>query len=626
MTYDQAVATQHPFGFVITAGDPYFIIDMDRVREGDEWLPKAVDLCARFPGAAREVSRSGAGIHIIGRCDKAKLADRRNKSDGWLEFYTAKRYLAFGPWGWEGNPDLDWTDVLLEVIPQRPEAVTAPAALAWEGPDVADDALVLERLLKARSVTAALDGGVSPADLWNANTAVLARRWPGIGDGEPYDRSCADAALMAHLAFWTNRNPVQMDRLFRRSQLMREKYAEREDYRDRTIKGAIARCGKVADWSPPSVAAAGASALGMVITSDLPAQFPGCVYVAARHAVLMPDGRLLSPDRFKAKMGGREWPYCPEKWTRDAFEAFTQNQLHAFPKTEDLCFRPDMPFGAFVGDTVNTWRGFAIKPDPSASCDLMLAHMRDILFGEHTDWVLDWLADIVQKPAHKPGTAIIIRGNEGAGKDILCDYVRGVLGRTYYVLIEEMKHLFGNFNAHLREALFVHVTDSTWAGDRAQAAKLRAMVTNHRPLIEQKGVDAVEADNFSRFWFTTNNEWAISSAKESRRWFVVEAKSDRIGDRAYFDAIAAEMEGGGPAALLALLQARRITSDLRRAPVTDALTEQRRLTLRGAEGWLSASIEAGELLGYHLAGWPDAPVTGKGLRDACRRPAASVRS
>ena len=59
--------------------------------------------------------------------------------------------------------------------------------------------------------------------------------WSGFGS-----RSEADMALCCLLAFWTDKDPAAMDRIFRRSGLYRAKW-ERPDYRDRTIKNAIAR-------------------------------------------------------------------------------------------------------------------------------------------------------------------------------------------------------------------------------------------------------------------------------------------------------------------------------------------------------------------------------------------------
>jgi primase-polymerase (primpol)-like protein len=59
------------------------------------------------------------------------------------------------------------------------------------------------------------------------------------GDTSTYegDDSRADLALVGMLAFWTH-DPDQIDRLFRRSALYREKW-NRADYRERTIDAAL---------------------------------------------------------------------------------------------------------------------------------------------------------------------------------------------------------------------------------------------------------------------------------------------------------------------------------------------------------------------------------------------------
>ncbi|NBW08569.1 MAG: hypothetical protein EBR82_11140, partial [Caulobacteraceae bacterium] len=68
-----AIATQHladrgygsGVGFVFTDADPFFCADVDGAHDGSAWSPLALELVARFPGAAVEVSHSGRGLHII---------------------------------------------------------------------------------------------------------------------------------------------------------------------------------------------------------------------------------------------------------------------------------------------------------------------------------------------------------------------------------------------------------------------------------------------------------------------------------------------------------------------------------------------------------------------------------
>lgn len=291
----------------------------------------------------------------------------------------------------------------------------------------------------------------------------------------------------------------------------------------------------------------------------------------------------------------------------------------AFP--EGVTFLPGKaaPEGAF-----NAWRGWAVDPDarpePESRCARILDHLR-FVFGDHAEWGLDWIADMFQRPWQKPGTTVIARGQEGAGKDIPGDYLGKILG-LHRTVIADPKHLTGQFNGHLAKAVLVHASDSVWGGDRAAGGKLRAMVTQAELPLEHKGQDVVMVASFQRFWISTNASWAIEAAMNSRRWFVVEVPSDRIGHVAYFDAIAAEMDGEGPAALLSWLLARKITHNLRKAPETAPLAKQRLETLRGPEAWIASCVEAGEILGadptwIEAGDWPEGCVKASSLRDAC---------
>jgi primase-polymerase (primpol)-like protein len=116
----------------------------------------------------------------------------------------------------------------------EPEESPAPATdtrsrtaefVDHDGNDLADD----ELLTKAKAA---------------ANGSKFARLYRGSTTGYP-SQSEADMALCTLLAFWTGGDATQMDRLFRDSGLMRDKwdevhYADGATYGERTIERAIA--------------------------------------------------------------------------------------------------------------------------------------------------------------------------------------------------------------------------------------------------------------------------------------------------------------------------------------------------------------------------------------------------
>jgi RecA-family ATPase len=240
-------------GFVLN-GDGWWCIDLDNCRDMTTggWTDAATLIYQSFPGCLAEVSVSGTGLHIYGRCDPSRLADRRNKWDGWCEWYHTGRFIALGGGGLSPIGDAwverDWTDQLLKLLPERvgagdplPEG-TDPA---YTGP--ADDERLIEMMLASSSTASKFGAGATFADLWEARAPVLSRAYPAYDGAGGFDHSSADAALMSHLAFWTGKDMARMDRLFRRSALMRDKYDKREDYRRDTVQGAVRMCKRVYD-------------------------------------------------------------------------------------------------------------------------------------------------------------------------------------------------------------------------------------------------------------------------------------------------------------------------------------------------------------------------------------------
>ena len=244
-------------GFVLN-GDGWWCIDLDNCRDMTTggWTDAATLIYQSFPGCIGEMSVSKTGLHIYGKCDPSQLLDRRNKWDGWCEWYHTGRFIALGGGGLAPIGDAwverDWTDQLLKLLPARVgagETLPDGADPAYTGPD--DDDVLIAMMLRSSSTAAKFGSGVTVADLWEARAPALSRAYPAYDGSGGFDHSSADAALMSHLAFWTGKDMPRMDRLFRRSALMRDKYEKRADYRRDTVQGAARICKAVYNRPAP---------------------------------------------------------------------------------------------------------------------------------------------------------------------------------------------------------------------------------------------------------------------------------------------------------------------------------------------------------------------------------------
>lgn len=265
------------------------------------------------------------------------------------------------------------------------------------------------------------------------------------------------------------------------------------------------------------------------------------------------------------------------------------------------------PSEAEPGRAFNFWRGFNVAPDLTTSCDLFLEHLEQVICAgnqEYFCWLQAWLADIVQNPGEKPGTAIAIRGAQGTGKSTVGLYFGKILGR-HYLTLNNPRHAMGNFNAHLSAKLLVMLEEAFWAGDKAHEGVLKDLITSDHMLIEYKGVDAVKAKNCMRMIATSNNAWVIPAAMDDRRFFVLSALDKYAKNVDYFGKLHEERENGGPNKLLAYLQNLDISGvDLRNPPQTEALVEQKIQSLDLVGKFLYSCLTRGTIYPEGIF-WPE---------------------
>jgi putative DNA primase/helicase len=233
ITYREASANAKRFdgiGIVFTPDQLLLGVDLDKLIADGKI---ANDAAARFVAEASsytEVSPSGAGLHVFLRLT-APLALKRNRS-GPFECYTAGRFFTFTgkPYG-DALPlrtvTPDQAIALLQILgypwPAKPKAGPAAPAAPRNGTAkaIGDDELI-GRMLASES----------------------GARIEALMDGDSYgypSASEADQALVNHLAWWTNRDAAQIERLWLASKAgARSKTKSRPDYRKRTIESALA--------------------------------------------------------------------------------------------------------------------------------------------------------------------------------------------------------------------------------------------------------------------------------------------------------------------------------------------------------------------------------------------------
>jgi hypothetical protein len=213
----------HGVGFVFAPEDPFAGIDLDECHDPfsgkiEKWASHII----RDVNSYAEVSPSGMGIKIFLR-GRTPVDGRRRK--GRLEIYDRSRFFTVTGIHFAGTPTSVESrqhelDQLYRATFGEPHAVV-PVELNHTGNAMLTDAQIIARAMRA------------------SNGQSFARLWTGNVDG--YDsESEADLALANYLAFWVGPDPERIESLFDQSDRgHREKWQERPDYRERTIKRAL---------------------------------------------------------------------------------------------------------------------------------------------------------------------------------------------------------------------------------------------------------------------------------------------------------------------------------------------------------------------------------------------------
>jgi hypothetical protein len=253
------------------------------------------------------------------------------------------------------------------------------------------------------------------------------------------------------------------------------------------------------------------------------------------------------------------------------------------------------PSGTVGAGVLNLWKGFNVESKPGTWMLLKL-HMLDVVCRgnvEHYEYLLSWLAYMVQHPNLQGEVAVVMRGPEGCGKGIAARAVNHIFGQ-HGLAISNAKHLIGNFNAHLRDCVFLFADEAFFAGDKAHVSVLKAIITEPTLTIEGKGQNVVQAPNCLHVMMASNETWVVPASIYARRFFVLDVSGERIGDYAYFDAIQQQLENGGYEAMLHELLHRDLTGfRVQRVPETEGLQAQKKLSLTTEASWWLDCLQRG---------------------------------
>jgi primase-polymerase (primpol)-like protein len=516
-------------GFVFADDDPFIGIDLDKCRDpatGDV-EPWAAAVLPRFSTYA-ELSPSGSGFHIIGQ---GKLPKKGRRKD-LIEMYESGRYFTVTGERWQKKPS-EAANIQVSLDAFHAEVFGQPKASPSKKSKRAANDPSMAPALPAKAPPLA-DAEVLAAMLASRDAAGCKQLQEGNWSALGYpSQSEADLAWAGMLARHTGAQPEQIDRMFRASGMMRDKWDEQrgaQTYGELTIAKVL----EGIDSADPE----------SELVDRMNQRF-AIVSVGNQIKILDDEDRedikLLSRPDFAIQTANIT---SPAERTSASMLWLKSQQRRQF---KGLVFSP----GRDKPDYYNLWRGFSVEPKKGNCSRFWELVQHAICAGvpELFEYVRRYCAHLVQRPWERPEVALILRGGQGTGKNTFVDTL-GSLVSHHFRQVNSTEQLTGRFNGHMKSILLLHANEASWGGNKSERGKLKAMVTDAMLPVEMKNQDIIDIDNYLRLIVSSNEDWPVPIDLDDRRFVVLDVSPAYQQNKTFFAALHAQLDDGGYAALM----------------------------------------------------------------------------
>jgi hypothetical protein len=222
-----------------------------------------------------------------------------------------------------------------------------------------------------------------------------------------------------------------------------------------------------------------------------------------------------------------------EKWIRDK-EILTFDDIVVDP----TCSIPNV---------FNIWKPFKASLLPAIDDSLVpdfvapfIHHVHEVITDKNmdaTNFVLDYFANMLQRPERKSQVAISLCGHQGCGKGILFDlFRREIMGPfSSFQTDRPDLHLLGRFANGFVHRVLVQIDEVKCLHDHCD--QLKNFITCSTLSYEGKNKDSIIVDNYANLVLTSNNENALAVPADDRRFVLFRCKPTYVADKKYFETL-----------------------------------------------------------------------------------------
>jgi len=271
------------------------------------------------------------------------------------------------------------------------------------------------------------------------------------------------------------------------------------------------------------------------------------------------------------------------------------------------------------------FKGYPWKPlpDDKYDCKIIdpwLDHVAENLCcndGDVYDYLINWLAFIVQKPGVKTTVAPMIIGEHGTGKgDFFLDIIAKLFGRYALPNVTKIEDITGRFNGIVENMVFIGCNEmhDDSNSKKLNSNALKSLITEYDIVYERKCINQKKGKFYGNLIFFSNHAIPIDFKDMKRRVLVIEANYKVAQDLEYFGKLRKNIDHPMFMQTLFTYLATKVNLDNfepRKIPETKAMTTRLEATTPPWELFFMQNIEMfkGDEIGAVSGGVGDGWIT-----------------
>ena len=269
----------------------------------------------------------------------------------------------------------------------------------------------------------------------------------------------------------------------------------------------------------------------------------------------------------------------------------------------DIAFNPSPQ----PASTLNYWVGSLVTP-VAGNWVAIKNHLYSVICSEDTqvyEYLIKYLAHMLQYPHEKPGVMIVLLGKQGTGKGLFFQVLQRIWSRTA-LLVSDVNQVVGQFNATLERHYVIIMDEALFSGDRKSQDRMKSLITETSCHIEQKYQPPRTINSVHRFFASSNHKHFSHVEADDRRSLIIRVSDEYQGNLPYFTELSNEINDDQAIAAMVydLSNIDLNNFNVRVRPLTQEHGNQKLLSLQGFDRYWYEVLSQGCIdTRYNLNAW-----------------------